>query len=559
MTRAKLITIALCIAVAALLFWVGRNEFQKIQERRLVAAATAFLNKGDLRSASLSARQALQINPRDVQACEIMAQIGVTLHLPDAILWRQKIAELQPGNTQQLLELATVALKFNETFIAQQALDQVPPAERGTVKYHEAQAALAMALNQPGVAESHFQQALLLEPKNSSLQLNIATLHMLSGKPEIVAAARAEVERLGNDPALHQQSLRTLLADARRSGDAARAMQLAIQLGASKDAAFDDCLLFLEELQHAKNPAFDSELQKLEAVAAQKPASVYVLMTWLNAHGLPDTTLAWAKTLPADIRTQMPIPLALSEACMKTGDRTQLRTLTEHDDWGALEFLRLAFRARSFDDGTPHRAGSELQQTWLRALIAAHGNPNSLVVLARFAEGVGWNDEAAQAWWLIARHDAGQRDAFKALIRIYTAQRNTAELYRVAQRIYEVEPQNPVAANNVAALALLLNKDVTQAKALSDKNFQQHPLDPGAVSTQAYSFYLQNRAKDAVDLMEKLPADALKNPTLAAYYGVFLSAAGEADKAKPFLAIAAQNKNQLLPEEEAMVQKALAQ
>jgi hypothetical protein len=54
--------------------------------------------------------------------------------------------------------------------------------------------------------------------------------------------------------------------------------------------------------------------------------------------------------------------------------------------------------------------------------------------------------------------------------------------------------------------------------------------------------------------MEKLPQEQLSEPSVATYYGLILSAAGEKDKAREFLQRSAQA--MLLPEEKALVAKA---
>ena len=55
--------------------------------------------------------------------------------------------------------------------------------------------------------------------------------------------------------------------------------------------------------------------------------------------------------------------------------------------------------------------------------------------------------------------------------------------------------------------------------------------------------------------MEKLPADALRQPGIAAYYDPMLVAGGQPVKARDYLNLARQAK--LLPEERAMLTAAL--
>jgi len=54
--------------------------------------------------------------------------------------------------------------------------------------------------------------------------------------------------------------------------------------------------------------------------------------------------------------------------------------------------------------------------------------------------------------------------------------------------------------------------------------------------------------------MDKLSADQLREPSVAAYYGIVLVAAGQREKARQYLRRAAETK--LLPEEKALVAKA---
>lgn len=520
-------------------------------------AAEAFLKQGDLRSASLSARQVLQGDPVNLSACEIMADLCVAEHSPEAILWRQKLADLQPHRTEPLLELASTAVSFDETFIAEQALLQVDEHDRDSVKFHEVAAALAIANQQPTQAAWHFQRALQIEPRNEKVQLNLAIVSLQAAAPAASGDARATVERLSGNPALHQAALRALLADARRRNDAGSAMRLATELSRDHAATMEDRLLYLEELQHAGSGSFEGELQNLKDAAARKPELLYGLLSWMNEHGIAAETIAWGKSLPSGVRSQNLISLALAEAHERTGDWQGLRALVFRTDWEALEFLRCAFHALVIDETSDHQHGDDFQAKWQRAMIATHGNPNALFMLARLAGGWGWKNEAAQALWLVARHGVGQRPALKALYRLYSREKDTRELYRVSKRIYEIEPRDPVAKNNVAMLAMLLGEDPALSNRLAAENFRQFPKEPGMVSTYAYSLYLQNRTGEALKAMDGLAAAEFQIPSIAACYGVLLSSVGDVEKAKPYLDLAEKNKGQLFREETALVEKAL--
>jgi Flp pilus assembly protein TadD len=180
-------------------------------------------------------------------------------------------------------------------------------------------------------------------------------------------------------------------------------------------------------------------------------------------------------------------------------------------------------------------------------------------MLARLVRAWGWKEQAGEAWWSVANRRTGQRPALAELFEMASQDKDTRELYRVSRRILEIEPGSPVAKNNVAMFALLRREDLPEAHKLAAEDFAVAPSEPAIVSTYAFSLYLQGRTQDAVTLMAKLPAAAFDDPSMAACNGVLLSAAGEVEKARPFLDLAMREKARLFPEEIALAEQALRQ
>src|SRR5690349_2109234 len=98
-TNNKKLWVGLAIALVLVTsgIFVGRPVYRGWKEQRLIAQARESLRSGDLRSAGLSARQALKANAGNVDACRIMAEIVERFRLPEALEWRQKIMDLEPG------------------------------------------------------------------------------------------------------------------------------------------------------------------------------------------------------------------------------------------------------------------------------------------------------------------------------------------------------------------------------------------------------------------------------------------------------------------------------
>jgi hypothetical protein len=72
--------------------------------------------------------------------------------------------------------------------------------------------------------------------------------------------------------------------------------------------------------------------------------------------------------------------------------------------------------------------------------------------------------------------------------------------------------------------------------------------------TRGLSLYQQGKFAEALAATASLSADALKQPQVALYHGIFLTAAGDAAKAGEFLAVARDWG--MLPEEKALLERA---
>src|SRR6266704_252876 len=68
------------IVLVILLGWGGCRAYERWEEGHQVRQATAFLERGDFKSAGLSTRRALQLNVNSTGAMRIMAQLAEKAH-----------------------------------------------------------------------------------------------------------------------------------------------------------------------------------------------------------------------------------------------------------------------------------------------------------------------------------------------------------------------------------------------------------------------------------------------------------------------------------------------
>ena len=117
---------ALLVFGLAGLWFYARPAYKHHRETRALEQAKSFLSKGDYRSASLSARQALQVNPRSVEACRMLAEVAERSRSPYALDLRRRIVELAPTVQNKLMLAATALRSENPPYpLATQTLDEL--------------------------------------------------------------------------------------------------------------------------------------------------------------------------------------------------------------------------------------------------------------------------------------------------------------------------------------------------------------------------------------------------------------------------------------------------
>jgi len=133
MKKAILAGVVLVVGLLGLWFY-GRPAYRHYRETRSAQQAVSLMAKGDYRNASLSARQALQRNPRNLDACRVSAELADLSHSPLALDWRRRIAEVEPTFENRLM-LARTALRVQESpyALAAQPLEELADSGKSLV------------------------------------------------------------------------------------------------------------------------------------------------------------------------------------------------------------------------------------------------------------------------------------------------------------------------------------------------------------------------------------------------------------------------------------------
>jgi predicted Zn-dependent protease len=553
LTRKGLI-FALAMVVVAATGWFGRKAYKKYSERRLLTQANQYFEKHDFRNTALCLQRTLQINPMSAGASDQMARMMEAVGAPSALSWRSRTAQLEPHKMEHRLDWAETALRLGDLKSAEEALGGVDDKTKATAVYCKLRGALAWAHNDAPVAEKLYNEALRLEPANQAVRLNLATIYLASTNADVAQRGLSMMEAMTTNATLRATAFRQLVAFAETRKDLPMAVSYAAQLLNDKQAEFSDKLTYLSLLRAQKSKDFAPYLASLKEEARQSSPQSFGLGQWLVRTEGTTNTLTWLRTLPLTVQTNQPVPLLISDCLMAQEDWSGLLALLDKQDWGELQCYRCALEAlaaRHLDQSAASTAA------WEKAVRLAGTRLDRLTRLSQVAGVSGWDAEQVKLLETITAQFPKENWAAQALMAQYYKAGNTRRISALVIKLAAADPANDQFKNNLALIFLLQKSDLDKACKLAKEAYDSTPDNPFFATTYAYALVLQNKKQEAVTVVEKVKPEFLKNPSVAAYYGVVEAFCGNKTAAREPLQRA--DAATLLPEERELVHSALAQ
>jgi Tfp pilus assembly protein PilF len=532
--------------------WGGRDLYIRWQEKRLVRRATVDIEQGDDRDANLAARTILEMKPSSAPAARIMAQLAERRGERSALDWRRKVAQLEPHSVHDALALARCALQFNDIALANRTLDAMDQNGRNSADFHAACALLGQAMHDDEKAERGWSEAIRLAPSDASYRFQLGTLRLRANEPQRRASGEAMLTALRADPSQRVPATRALIIDgAARHINNEILLVMAQELQACPEATFSDRVLYLDILRQLRAPEFTKYLTSLEQDAVSEPIKLTALISWMTTSGLSLVAIDFARNLQPEALTKWPVPIAVAEAYAKLGDWTALETWVRNKDWGQSDFMRHAYLALALR-GQNKAAAADKE--WASAEKQAAVQPMFLSMLTRATSEWRWEKEWLELLWNLTKYPETQFEALQNLYQKYSDDGDTTGLYRVLVRLAALMPEDERVQNNLAQICLLLNADAERAQKLAAELYRKEGSNPAYVATYAFALYTKGNTSGALKIMNALTPTQLHEPAVAAYYGVLLAAAGDAQGAREYLKLGATAK--LLPEEKTLITKA---
>jgi len=523
--------------------------FQDQRRRMYLRNGREALARSAIEDALSFSAKAVKADPQGVEANRLMADVLAAAKAPENVLWRVRVAILEPAKIENYLAWAQAAFDAGRSDWAAEALAKAPKEAENRADWQNLMGGAQTNLGQLGEAEQHFERAVGFEPANSLYTVNLASLRLSSPDPSVVARARQELRQLSASKLAGRFALEALTKEALRQGDLENARLYSSQLGERPDQNWGDRLLELDAV--FQTAGFKNRLVDLQQKSVSYLGNRIALVYWMIGHGLAKEVTEWITERGKSV--SVPLQMAVADAYLAEQDWPELRDMLELADWAANDFLREALLARCERNARTFENRWPFEKRWQEALRSVQGDPEKRFRLGQLASGWGWYDEGSQLLWRVAGTSPVLRSsALGELWRNGVLEKNAAAMLKVAAERYHDNPNSAGTKNNYAFLLLLLGLDESRAQELAKEAWTDAPLQPDIASTYAFACYKKGRTEEGIKAMERLAESDRSEPWIALYYAALLADEGLSEKASRYLACS-DGSPRLLPKEQALV------
>ncbi|MDX6766761.1 MAG: hypothetical protein SFU85_08215 [Candidatus Methylacidiphilales bacterium] len=552
------IRLVILAAVSGILIWGGKQTYQAIRLWHHRQIAVDHTRKGDYTQAAFFARLVLQASPKDDEALRLMGELAQRNGYPvQAVEWYGRRAEFHPGQPAVLLDFAQSLLAAGQPGPAGKVLDLAagrPGVDKERLE--QLRANRAIALHDFPAAVRIYRNLLATRPGQALMTYNLANILSISPLEKERAEGESLLRQLWLEKKMPLEVSRSLVAMALRDKVVDQTGPWLDCLQKDPAAQWSDLLLAGEALGRTPGGIPPEWFQNLTR-KCRSDLDIYRALDWFRKTGRQTVALDWWGGLPPASRDLPLVLVGRAEVLTDLGQWDRLADELEGQNWQPLEHFRFAFlvQARSLGRETLVREErSPAERLIVSSLLRRPTDFFRLDDLLRH-----WNWSATRREEILAGFASqfpDDRPMLMALIKEAQQRRDTLALFHLGGRILALEPDNPVARNNVAFYGLLLEREVGRSTALAEALVRDLPDLKEARMTLAYSRFCAGRTDEALALVRTLSQEDLSRPSSALYAGLILQKAGKSSEALRYFDLARQHR-EALPEETVLLQRAL--
>lgn len=528
--------------------------------RRLVVEAEGLMAERNWSQASDRIRDAFTFAPGEpsviLAAARLANETGATALALD--LWT-RACELPGALPEHRVELALAIVRAGRPPVeAATQLAQAGAAVQ-TSRGRYVSAALAFRNGDHTGALQLLREAVRLDPKNSSLKVQLASPLVYRAATDKAAAAEAalllyELRKEGRETLSAGRLLRQLRLQA---GDLRRAREEALAVIATDGSGLEDRLQLAEILRRqGDRSALDGLLSPLLAESLRSRGTAAIMSNWLlDQQQVNDAARLLEKVSP-DWRRVPPLSLTYARHLDNARRINDLREHLRTADWTGAEPEREAWNARLAQLQNNERLRVE---TWSAVEKRAVGNRELLVRLLAVAKPWRWHQERIRLLHQLAAMPPVDQLYLEEWRQAALAVGQTVDLCEATWQLLDLGTNDPTVRSDAARSALALGRRLEDARKLAAEVYLESPGQPDLAATQAAALRSEGKLEEAQRVLAPWIEMAARGGTIpdriAYERAANLAAAGDAKGAAA--AAKTVQPEVLLPEERAQLRKLL--
>lgn len=527
MVRSTVIAV-LVLAAGAGVYVAGKPAWNAWRHRRAMSQAMIFAEKQDYRNTLLALKRATELAPLDLATWRAVSERLAELGSPEAIMARENVVRLAPGDMSMRLALVTEALRFGQVDVARMTLDELGEAAQADAAFHRLAAAVAMATGESARLEEHLAALVAAQPEDTTARFNLAAVRLWDADPARQATAVAELEKLTAVRDVRVRASLELLKHAARSGDGNRARRVLDLILDAMGVAPP-----LRMSYDGSPPGWNALVQGLQETSEfTGPADVALVARWLGDVRLRREALAWIDRLPAALRDAPAVLRVNTGLTAEIDDHDRLVPLLWAGGLGPLSadavWLAIASRVQHLRYQAPRA-----RATWEDAVTACSGSSGALSALARLADiwhDVEGNERALQE---LLKVQPRLNWVYVALRNSYLARGSTLQLWQLYGVWAAIRPDDPALMQSWLSLGAVLDRLTPDARARAIARAEADGAGPLDLALGAASRWRANELDAAVALLDRVPTESRGRPDIAFWRAVILAqAAGREAEAR---------------------------
>ena len=546
--------LALGLGLLVLLMLIGMaslpayRALKRWRADQLMNGAEKSVERGSLVEAYQSARSAYGLDPNNLRALRMLAEMYEGTGAREALAYRRSVAESAGATGQDRAAYLRVLIRAGRLDLADEFVRKMGVTGRADPVVAALIADLLRMRGQPEEARAaeDLAAASSVLGEKTTAELIQARGRLESPDPAERAQARATLLRIGGSKAPEaRDALRILAVAPDRTEKETREMIRLLEANPLNPAAdFFLAKTLTLELRPDWRGAVLEEARKLWSggTEEQRTALAEFLMRHGDAEGvldLPVTRQGRAFLLRLDALARLGRwPTIREELVLASAEKNALDP-----------FFIEVFQARVAQE---MREISMADVRWKQAMSKAAGNPQKLEFLANFAEKSGNLPMAAEAYRSMVKFPAAAVPGYLGLIRIAEKRADVRQLRDVIGELSRQLPEDPAPKNDLAYLNLLLNDRIDDSLQISRDLVSALPDRAAYRTTLALAYLRKNESQKALAAYDETKIDwSAALPGWQAVRAAVLAANGQEEEARRLAA--SINWDRLKPQERDLV------